>query len=185
MSLNSSLLATLIALLVCAQCASLHMKMVFFKKRTIAASLLSAGISLGGGSTAFAGDLKPSSWDPTVKYEVLKGNPGGQKTEVGDMVAIRFKGSYQGNVFDDTFVTEQPYFYRAGVGLILKGIDDAVVNMHIGERYHILFSGENSFLKQKPSAPGKPRIPAGAELDYEVELVELPGSSEEFIADVE
>ena len=183
------LLAALVSLASYLQCAALQMKMAhtpnFFSRRIIAAGVASVGVFLGGGSASFAGELKPTSWDPTVKYEVLNSNPSGQQTKVGDLVAVRFKGAYQGNVFDDTFVTEQPYFFRAGVGLLLKGLDNAVVNMHIGEKYHLVFSGDNSFLKMKPSAPGKPRIPAGAELDYEIELIELPGTNEEFIGDVE
>jgi hypothetical protein len=38
------------------------------------------------------------------------------------------------------------------------------------------FGGEYAFgSKGKPSAPGKPRIPPNADVEYEVELVELPG----------
>ena len=36
-----------------------------------------------------------------------------------------------------------------------------------------------------PLQIGKPRIPPGAEIEYEVELTELPGAAEEFILDVE
>jgi hypothetical protein len=33
------------------------------------------------------------------------------------------------------------------------------------------------------SSPGKPRIPPRAAVEYEVELVDLPGKGEEFILD--
>lgn len=62
-------------------------------------------------------------------------------------------------------------YHRAGVGLIVKGLDDAVVNMHVGDRYHLVFGGDLAFgEKGKPSAPGKPRIPPNAAIDYEVLL---------------
>ena len=62
---------------------------------------------------AFAGDLVPAPWNNGIQYEVLKSAPSGAgQPKVGDLVAIRFRGDYKGNTFDDTFKTDQPYFYR-------------------------------------------------------------------------
>jgi FKBP-type peptidyl-prolyl cis-trans isomerase len=128
-----------------------------------------------------------SPWSKDVQYEVVKsGKKDAARPKVGELVTIRFKGSYKGTVFDDTFKTEQPYIYRTGVGLVLKGLDDAIINMAVGDRIKLSFGGELAFgEKGKPSAPGKPRIPPNAVIDYEVELVELPGQAEDFIADYE
>jgi hypothetical protein len=60
-----------------------------------------------------------------------------------------------------------------------------VVHMKVGETWKLSFGGDLSFEKMRPSSPGKPRIPAGAEVDYEVTLVEIPGMAEDFIADFE
>ena len=58
-------------------------------------------------------DLVPAPWSSEVKYEVLQSAPAGSlQPKVGDLVAIRFKGSYKGSEFDNTFKTEFPYFYR-------------------------------------------------------------------------
>lgn len=67
------------------------------------------------------------------------------------------------------------------------GLDNTVIHMNTGDRYLIQFSGENSFEKPKASQPGKPRIPAGASLEYEVELIDIPGrgDAEENILDAE
>jgi FKBP-type peptidyl-prolyl cis-trans isomerase 2 len=51
-------------------------------------------------------------------------------------VAIRFTASYKGKVFDDTFKTEQPYYYKNGIGLVVKGLDDTIKEMHLGDRYN-------------------------------------------------
>ena len=124
-------------------------------------------------------ELAPSSWDPTVKVEVLTApKPDAKAPKQGDMVTIRFMGTYNGNTFDDTFKTDQPYYYRAGVGLIMKGVDDAVVHMKEGEKLALQFGGDNSFPNGKPSSPGKPRIPAGAVVDYVVLLEALPGQGD-------
>lgn len=44
-----------------------------------------------------------------------------------------------------------------------------MVNMHVGDRFHVTFGGDLAFgEKGRPSAPGKPRIPPNAAVDYEV-----------------
>lgn len=49
---------------------------------------------------------------------VTKGT--GPSAVIGDLVGIRFKGSYNGAVFDDLFEGKEPYFYRVGSENILK-----------------------------------------------------------------
>lgn len=44
----------------------------------------------------------------------------GPPAQVGDLVGIRFKGSYNGVVFDNLFDATTPYFYRVGSENILK-----------------------------------------------------------------
>ena len=124
--------------------------------------------------------LSAAPWDPTVQYEVLQ-KGGGTEAKVSDLVNIRFSGSYNGKVFDDTFKADQPYTYRAGVGLLLPGVDNAVVHMRVGDKYHLEFEGDNAFKDGRPSAPGIPRIPPGGKLIYDVVLESLPGSDEDII----
>lgn len=131
-------------------------------------------------------EFKQSPWSSGVQYEVVKSNPDGDVAKVGELVAIRFKGSYKGNEFDNTFATSEPYYYRVGVGSVLKGLDETVLNMHVGDLYKIKFGGDLAFgEKGKPSAPGKPRIPPNAEVEFEVEFTQLPGKGDDFIADYE
>ena len=134
-------------------------------------------------SPAFA-DLTPAPWDSNVKYEVVKKGTD-EKPVAGDLVIVRFKGSTKGIVFDDTFSTSDPYYYRCGVGIIIKGLDDAILNMHVGDRYRLQFGGDLAFPNGRPSAPGRPRISPGANVDYEVELIDVPGKGEDKILDFE
>jgi len=152
-------------------------------KKTVAASI---GLSLlipAFPALADDSNLKPSAWNPKILVETLKKPTGDVAVKVGENVGIRFRASYKGQTIDDTFKTEQPYLFRAGVGLVVPGLDETVVQMKLGERLHVQFPGELGFGdKGIKSSPGKPRIPPNAELDYEVELVEMPGTLEEFIA---
>ena len=146
-------------------------------KQSVAAVVSSVGLFSSGASAA----LTAAPWDNTVQYEVLQKGSSDAGPKTSDLVNIRFKGGYKGTVFDNTFKTEQPYTYRAGVGLVLPGLDNAVINMKVGDKLHLVFSGENAFKDGRPSAPGIPRIPPGGELDYEVLLESMPGTDEDII----
>ena len=66
----------------------------------------------------------------------------------------------------------------------MKGLDDAIPNMHEGEKLHLQFGGDLAFgSKGRPSAPGKPRIPPNAVIDYVVQLVQVPGTGDDMIVD--
>jgi FKBP-type peptidyl-prolyl cis-trans isomerase len=58
--------------------------------------------------------------------------------------------------------------FSCGVNLIVKGLDETVLNMHVGDRLHVAFGGDLSFPNGKPQSPGRPRIPPNALVDYEV-----------------
>lgn len=74
---------------------------------TKATSLLSANGAEGGVTASGLG------------YTVVK-KGSGPPAQVGDLVGIRFKGSYNGVVFDNLFDATTPYFYRVGSDNILK-----------------------------------------------------------------
>ncbi|KAJ1473804.1 hypothetical protein T484DRAFT_1972211 [Baffinella frigidus] len=116
-----------------------------------------------------------------VEYSVLK-KGSGPKPKVGDLVAIRFKASYNGKAFDDTFATANSYYYRVGSDNIIKGLDLAVQNMVVGDRWALKVPPSVAFGEKgvKPSA-GKARIPGGATIDMEVLFEIFPGAEEELL----
>ncbi|KAH8053500.1 2-octaprenyl-6-methoxy-1,4-benzoquinone methylase [Aureococcus anophagefferens] len=69
-----------------------------------------------------------------LKYEVIKSNPNGAIPKIGDLIAIRFKGSTEGRVFDDITKTASRST-TVGGGSLIKGIDEAVTLMHYGETW--------------------------------------------------
>ena len=70
-------------------------------------------------------------------------------------------------------------------GTILQGLDDTITQMRVGDRWLVNFRGDLSFKEAKKSVPGRPRIPQGAEVDYDVEITNIPGMGDDFIADFE
>jgi len=69
-----------------------------------------------------------------VSYLVKKsGN--GPKPEIGELVAIRF-AAYFGDVkIDDIFGTPEPYYTRIGSGGLLKGVEETLPLMQVGDRW--------------------------------------------------
>lgn len=148
-----------------------------------AAAIPAALMVTSGVPVAFA-DMGPAPWDANVQYEQLVSNPKGAMPKVGDLIAVRFIASYNGVPFDDCFKTADPYYFRAGVGYVVKGLDNAVIHMHEGDRVHLKFGGDLAFGPQgRPSAPGRPRIPPNAAIEYDVLLEKVPGTGDDFIAD--
>lgn len=81
-------------------------------------AMLSALASATGALVAVSGARAEEPG--ALQYKVVKSGEG-PSVELGDLVGIRFKGAYNGVVFDNLFEAPTPYFYRAGsAGIILK-----------------------------------------------------------------
>ncbi|CAM9309422.1 unnamed protein product, partial [Discosporangium mesarthrocarpum] len=107
-------------------------------------------------------------------------NGRGAPTELGDLVGVRFKGNYKDFEFDNILDSQEPYYMRVGGGNLVKGVEEAITMMHLGDKWEITCPSELGFgNKGRPPSPGRPRIPPGAELTYLVEVVSLPGKEQE------
>ena len=69
--------------------------------------------SLGLMVNTASADMTTAPFDDKIRYEVVETGKGDQP-KVGDLVSIRFKASYKGKDFDNTFENPQPYMFRAG-----------------------------------------------------------------------
>ena len=111
--MSSTLMMVAIAFIVTSLPASSSMKLngSAFKKFLLksTAAMSSLGLLV---NPAFA-DMVSAPFDDKIKYEVVTAGKGDQP-KIGDLVSIRFKASYKGKDFDNTFETPQPYMYRAG-----------------------------------------------------------------------
>lgn len=118
-----------------------------------------------------------------VSYDILKSGDG-PKPEIGELAAIRFKALVEstGNLVDDIFETPEPYYTRVGTGGLLKGVEEVIPKMRVGDRFVLTVPGKLAFgPKGRPSSAGKPRIPGDATIIFEVEMVGLPGKEPELI----
>jgi len=104
-----------------------------------------------------------------LRYMVRR--PGtGPKPEVGQMVTIQYAGRFlDGTQFDSSYQSGIPQTFRIGVGEVIKGMDEGVLDMRKGEKRTLIVPYWLGYgAKGKPPAVG-PK----ATLIFEVELVDF------------
>ncbi|CAN8074976.1 unnamed protein product [Agarophyton chilense] len=129
--------------------------------------------------------VRAAASSPSIQYTVIKAGDG-PAAQVGDLVGIRFKGMYNGVVFDNLFTDTTPYFYRVGSGNILQGLEEALMKMKVGDVYDLTIPGELAFgVKGRRASAGKPSIPPNATVSYTLELTTIPGKEQELLESVD
>jgi hypothetical protein len=100
------LVTLVIAMILSLQTNAVSMKKILLKST---AAMSSLGLLV---NSAYA-DMNVAPFDDKIRYEVVTAGKG-DMPKIGDLVSIRFKASYKGKDFDNTFETPQPYMFRAG-----------------------------------------------------------------------
>ncbi|MDR0877197.1 MAG: peptidylprolyl isomerase [Treponema sp.] len=103
-----------------------------------------------------------------VRYIVQKqGN--GVKPAAGQTVRVAYKGTLlNGNVFDGTdFHGGKPLEFKAGAGQVIKGWDESVMDMKVGEKRLVIIPPELAYGNRDV---GNGVIPANSFLIFEMEL---------------
>ena len=92
----------------------------------IATTAVVGGVTL----PAFADETLPSG----VAIKVTKSGKG-PAPDVGEMAAIRFSAYAGDNKIDDVFDTPEPYYTRIGSGGLIKGVEEVLPKMRVGDRW--------------------------------------------------
>ena len=100
-----------------------------------AAVALSTATSTGFSLPAFAAD-KVTTLENGVSY-IVKKEGNGQSPEKGDLIAIRFAAYAGDQKIDDIFDTPEPYYTRVGSGGLLKGVEQTLPLMKLGDRWEL------------------------------------------------
>ena len=98
---------------------------------------------------------------------------GDQKTfpKVGDKLTMHYVGTLasDGSKFDSSRDRDQPFQFTIGVGQVIKGWDEGVMEMSVGQRAMIYIP---SSLGYGASGAGGV-IPPNADLEFDVELLAI------------
>ncbi|MHC5537764.1 FKBP-type peptidyl-prolyl cis-trans isomerase [Singulisphaera rosea] len=101
-----------------------------------------------------------------VKYEILKEGTGAVAKE-GQRVDVHYTGTLvDGKVFDSSRTRGAPFKFSLGAGEVIKGWDEGVAGMKVGERRKLVIPPESGY-----GASGQGPIPPNATLVFDVELM--------------
>jgi len=115
-------------------------------------------------------DFKPPNELPDgVKKEILKEGEGWKKPKAGDDVTVHYVGTLEadGSEFDSSRGRDQPFVFPLGKGQVIQGWDLGVATMKKGELAKFTLSSEYAY----GESGSPPKIPGGATLVFEVELL--------------
>ncbi|KGO77266.1 Peptidyl-prolyl cis-trans isomerase, FKBP-type [Penicillium italicum] len=99
-----------------------------------------------------------------------------RKTTNGDEVAMHYRGTLQsdGSEFDSSYSRNAPLTFKLGTGRVIKGWDQGLLDMCIGEKRTLTIPPEFGYGDR-----GIGPIPGGATLVFETELVGIDGVKDE------
>ena len=109
-------------------------------------------------------------------YSVVQEGDGTAVVSKGDSVTVHATGIVAGPPEKKFWSTkdagQQPFNYKAGVGGVIKGWDQGCLGMKIGEVRKLSIPADEGY-----GAGGFPAwgIPAGATLNFEIEVLEIKG----------
>ncbi|KAK9159800.1 hypothetical protein Syun_006141 [Stephania yunnanensis] len=90
----------------------------------------------------------------------------------GDRVKVHYRGTLtDGTVFDSSFERGDPIEFELGTGQVIKGWDQGLLGMCVGEKRKLKIPAKLGYGEQ--GSP--PTIPGGATLIFDTELVAVNG----------
>jgi peptidylprolyl isomerase len=103
-----------------------------------------------------------------IRYIIQKQGTG-NKPDRGKTVRVSYKGSLlSGQVFDNSDMHGGPFEFQVGVGRVIKGWDEMVMDMKVGERRVAIIPPELAYGER---GAGDGVIPPNSFLVFEMELV--------------
>lgn len=109
--------------------------------------------------------------DSGLKYIVLEEGTGAQPQN-GQTVTVHYTGTLEdGTKFDSSRDRGQPFSFKIGVGQVIRGWDEGVGMMRVGDRRQLIIPPELGYGAR--GAGGV--IPPNATLIFDVELIRIGG----------
>ncbi|XP_015185362.1 PREDICTED: FK506-binding protein 2 isoform X1 [Polistes dominula] len=95
------------------------------------------------------------------------------RSKKGDQLTMHYTGTLQdGTKFDSSLDRQQPFTFQLGVGQVIKGWDQGLLDMCVGEKRKLVIPPE---LGYGDTGAGNV-IPGGATLTFDVELINISDS---------
>ena len=148
-------------------------------KKEVAAARSQAAAALAGGGAAVAAAAPSSRSEiapgfqivcPGVRKQVKNSGDGVTIPKAGDRLTMHYTGTLTstGAKFDSSVDRGEPFEFTIGVGEVIKGWDEGVILMSLGEKAVLHIASEMAYGEEDV---GNGAIPPGSDLDFEVELL--------------
>jgi peptidylprolyl isomerase len=104
-----------------------------------------------------------------LMYEVVAEGSGDTKPKTGDTVSAHYTGMFlDGRTFDSSVDRGEPIRFPVGTGRVIKGWDEALLDMTKGEKRILIIPPQLAYGSQ-----GRGPIPPNSTLVFEVELLDF------------
>lgn len=114
-----------------------------------------------------------SKINPNDNNKMQNENNSAEPAKSGDVVKIHYTGTLQnGTKFDSSLDRGQPFEFTLGVGQVIKGFDNGILGMKIGEKKRIVISPEDGYGDATVGS-----IPPNSTLIFDVELLGIVSAS--------
>ncbi|KAK0719864.1 hypothetical protein B0H67DRAFT_599489 [Lasiosphaeris hirsuta] len=105
-----------------------------------------------------------------LEIEVLAEGTGTQETTRKDTIAVHYKGTLtNGKEFDASYNRGDPLEFKVGEGQVIKGWDEGLLGMKIGEKRKLTISPDLAYGSRAVGGV----IPANSTLIFETELISI------------
>lgn len=109
-----------------------------------------------------------------LEYTILKPGTESVMPQVGSHVTVHYTGwlndnGKPGKQFDSSISRGQPFKFRIGIGQVIRGWDEGVMNMQVGEKRRLYIPAALGYGARGAGAA----IPPHADLIFDVELLDV------------
>jgi peptidylprolyl isomerase len=104
-----------------------------------------------------------------LEYVILESGSG-DKPQAGDRIKVNYSGYLEdGTMFDSSFIRDAPFEFNVGMGAVIPGWDQGLMDMQPGEKRKLIIPPNLAYGERGVGNV----IPPDATLHFDVELVEI------------